>query len=128
MTGGFNIAASTATRGIADNKTWQISEDLTLVRGRHQLALGANVAYWTRCRRPGRTAAATGISTADVTGLGMSDFLLGRVAIFEQGDAGGVDLNQRIPGPYAQDTWRATERVTLNAGLRWEPYLRPADH
>ena len=40
VTGGFNIAASTATRGIADNKTWQISEDLTLVRGRHQIALG----------------------------------------------------------------------------------------
>ena len=26
-------------------------------------------------------------------------------------------------GFYGQDTWRATERVTFNLGLRWEPYL-----
>jgi outer membrane receptor for monomeric catechols len=26
-------------------------------------------------------------------------------------------------GVYASDTWRAMDRVTLNLGLRWEPYL-----
>ena len=26
-------------------------------------------------------------------------------------------------GVYGSDTWRATDRVTLNLGLRWEPYL-----
>ena len=40
VTGGFSISASTATRGIADNKTWQVSEDLTFVRGRHQVGPG----------------------------------------------------------------------------------------
>ena len=37
VTGGFNIAAATATRGIADNNSFQVNDDLTVVRGNHQL-------------------------------------------------------------------------------------------
>ena len=108
VTGGFNIAASTATRGIADNKTWQISEDLTLVRGRHQIALGVNVAYWDTLQKAWANGGGNWQFNGSITGLGMSDFLLGRVAIFEHGSYFGVHLNQLYQGWYAQDTWRAT--------------------
>ena len=46
VTGGFNISGATASRGIAENNAYQLGEDLTLVRGRHQIAVGANVTYW----------------------------------------------------------------------------------
>ena len=26
-------------------------------------------------------------------------------------------------GAYAQDAWRVSDRVTINAGVRWEPYI-----
>jgi len=123
VTGGFNISASTATRGIADNRTWQISEDVTLVRGRHQMALGVNVAYWDTLQKSWAQGGGTWTFNGSISGLGLADFLLGRVAIFEHGSYFGVHLNQLYQGWYAQDTWRATERLTLNAGLRWEPFF-----
>jgi len=123
VSGGFNVSAATATRGIATNNSYQMSDDLTLVRGRHQIALGANVAYWTSLQKTWARGGGTWDFNGQATGLGMGDFLLGRVTLMEQGNAGGVDLSQWYTGVYAQDTWRATDRITVNGGLRWEPFF-----
>jgi len=32
-------------------------------------------------------------------------------------------MNQWYVGAYGQDTWRVKDRVTLNMGVRWEPYF-----
>ncbi|MBM3818833.1 MAG: carboxypeptidase regulatory-like domain-containing protein [Acidimicrobiia bacterium] len=123
VTGGFNISAATASRGIAENNAYQLGEDLTLVRGRHQIGIGANVAYWRSLQRTWARAPGTWAFDGQVTGLGLADFLLGRVSALEHGDAGGLTFDQWYVGTYVQDAWRATDRVTLNAGIRWEPFL-----
>jgi hypothetical protein len=119
---GFAISAATATRGIATNNSYQWSDDITLVRGSHQLAFGVNTAHWTSVQKTWARGGGTWEFNGTATGLGLADFLLGRVSLLEQGDAGGVELSQWYTGVYAQDTWRAANRVTVNAGLRWEPF------
>jgi outer membrane receptor protein involved in Fe transport len=57
------------------------------------------------------------------TGLGLADFLTGQVSQFRHGAPGLLINDQWYLGLYGQDTWRATDRVTLNLGLRWEPYF-----
>ena len=49
--------------------------------------------------------------------------MAGRIATVEQGDINRVIVNKPYIGAYAQDAWRASSRVTVNAGLRWEPFL-----
>jgi hypothetical protein len=121
--GGFNISASTATRGIADNKTFQVTEDLTLVRGRHQIALGATVAVWNSLQRSWAQGGGSWNFNGSITGLGLADFLVGRVAVVEHGGRSGITLDQVYQALYVQDSWRATDRVTVNGGIRWEPFF-----
>jgi hypothetical protein len=123
VTGGFNIAAATATRGIADNNSFQINDDLTLVRGNHQIGLGGSVARFGVSFRTWARGGGQWNFTGQASGLGLADMLLGRVATIDQSGLSGVDYYQWYQALYAQDTWRASSRVTINAGLRWEPFF-----
>ena len=61
--------------------------------------------------------------SGQTTGLGLADFMLGRVSNFLQGNpVYDFDENDYI-GAYVQDEWRIRSNLTVNAGLRWEPYL-----
>jgi hypothetical protein len=119
---GFDISAATATKGIALNPSFQVGDDVTLLRGSHQLSLGVNVAHYRSQQENYGRSSGTFTFGGSETGTGLSDFLLGRLEQIEHGSQGGVTFTQWYQGVYAQDTWRATNRLTVNAGLRWEPF------
>jgi hypothetical protein len=123
VTGGFQIAAATATLGIADNNSFQVNDDLTLVRGNHQIALGGSLAHFRVSFRTWARGGGQWNFSGQASGLGLADLLLGRVATIDQSGLSGVDYYQWYQALYAQDTWRASSRVTVNAGLRWEPFF-----
>ena len=57
--------------------------------------------------------------------MGLADFMLGKASSFQQGNAALSNTRQNSVGLYIQDTWKATSRLTTNAGLRFEPHLAP---
>ncbi len=59
---------------------------------------------------------------AQVTGDGAADALLGRPADFQQSDGFRVQVRQTDWVAYLQDDYRISRRITLNAGLRFEPF------
>ena len=109
--------------GIFNTDSYQVSDDLTLVRGNHQLAFGVNVAYLTMDFLTNARVGGTWTVNGQNTGLSLADFLLGRVSTLEHGAGNLLPTAMWYQGVYAQDTWRAGSRVTINAGLRWEPFF-----
>jgi hypothetical protein len=58
-----------------------------------------------------------------LSGDDLADFLLGRASSFNQGGGEYKLMHGTRVGIYAQDNWRVSRKLTLNLGLRWDPYL-----
>jgi len=123
VTGNFQISAGTASTGMFETDSYQVSDDLTMVRGRHQFGFGASVAYWNSYQTSHARSGGDWIINGQTTGSGLSDFLIGAVSSLEQNAPNILHMDMWYVGLYAQDAWRATDRVTINYGLRWEPWL-----
>lgn len=101
--------------------TWQAFDNFSWIRGRHTLKLGGDYRYQQLFlvfpNRPNGDFSITGARSGNVLG----DFLLGLPAQFRQG--GGQPAKHfigRQSGFYFQDDWKATRRLTLNLGVRYE--------
>jgi hypothetical protein len=120
--GAWEIPAG-STAAFFRNNFYQAADDLTLVRGSHQFGFGGNVAYWNGHYNSSSRAAGIWIFDGSASGLALADMLLGRVTSVEHGAPQDVPVHSYYAGFYGQDTWRATDRVTFNLGMRWEPYF-----
>jgi hypothetical protein len=121
--GNFSLGSGpTAQREMTQNQ-YQVSNDFSVTTGAHQFSLGGT---WGRADvvSLAHTRGVGGISfSANNTGNAMADFLLGRVTESRQSMPSTLSPYQHYIGLYAQDTWRANANLTLNLGLRWEPFL-----
>ena len=54
------------------------------------------------------------------TGLDFADFLSGVASNYNQADSQAYYARHRYAAGFAQDSWRVSPHVTLNAGLRWD--------
>jgi hypothetical protein len=114
---------------IRKNHTFQFTDDLVWVRGRHTLKSGADLRrlrlfYLVEDFGQGVFSFSDGFGS--VTGTAFSDFLIGRpfLSFAQAGNSGGNDrLN--YAGFYFSDEFHASRRLTLTAGLREEFYSPP---
>ncbi len=123
VTGGFLMYDTNTAKALFLNDTYQLAEDLTIVRGNHQFGFGANLQYFKGNYTSTSRANGNWIFNGSATGLGLADLLVGRVTSVEHGGPNRVIVNNWHMGLYAQDSWRVSSRVTANIGARWEPYF-----
>jgi len=127
ISGYFGLGCGTCAPGHFNVNTWTEADDVDWIRGRHHFAFGALVIRTQNNTLTGYDQNGTFTWNGTFTGDGLADFLIGRYSGFTQSRAQQVAYRSTIPSFYGQDTFRLSSRITLTAGLRWEPTLWPSD-
>jgi len=130
-----NIGNSMVTQSF-NSQVYQADDSITWIRGRHSLKFGGEfmyddikVFYSGNSGELGNITfgsiftASSATSPLPNSGDGMADFFLGLPNSFGRGlTSGGWEQTSKIFSGYGQDTWRATDHLTLTLGLRYEAH------
>ena len=104
----------------------------TKIWGNHSIKFGADIRSASNLRVPS-DANRTGVlnfdhlttSNGGIGGIDLASFLFGDVASFNRFVSQTLNASEHQWRYffYGQDTWRATPKLTINYGLRWEIYM-----
>ena len=101
-------------------------DTLSWLHGNHSFKFGADVIAPMKNQYQDVPAMRGSMSfTGNFTGNPMADFLLGYVAGFQLSNVYVVEQRHWAAMGYLQDDWKATDRLTLNLGLRYD-FITPA--
>ena len=128
-----NLGTTESTENF-DDHVWQVEDGVSWNHGRHTFKFGGQ--YWREIIKTfyagnnGQLGfldfngqfTSSGISGSG--GDGGADFVLGLNDSYGRGVSTGKTWQQssNVFGFYAQDTWRFTDRLTLNLGLRYDAH------
>ena len=104
------------------NNNWQFLDNLSWTRGAHFIKVGGELRL-DHYNQDGNQFARGQATFANniATGYGFGDFLLGYMSSFAYASGLAVArLHSVSQAYYLTDTWKATPKLTVNAGLRYE--------
>lgn len=125
-TSGINLStgskpASFARTNIEFRHSWQ------WIKGRHSLTWGGELMFSRYNEYNPNSASGIFLFNGRFTGFDQADYVLGAMSSFRQGN-GEIEFRRiHYQGFYGGDTFRVTPRLTLNFGLRWEPFTPMTD-
>jgi hypothetical protein len=119
---------NTGAPGDFDRHNFHFADSLHWIRGAHELAFGGdflrmNVDLANSYRQAGRFR----FRGTRYSGDPRSDFLVGFVDQFIQGGGEYAARRGNLGSLFFQDNWRVSRQLTLNLGVRWDPFLPYTD-
>ena len=121
---GFSVGAGGTNPGYFDSDGYQLADDVDWLVGNHQISFGGNWIHTKIETLNNRPTNGQFSFNGQGTGLSLADFMLGVVS-------GGVVQGNPVYdyddhdyfGGYIQDDWRVRANLSLNLGMRWEPFI-----
>ena len=113
---------------------WNLQEMVTKIHGNHTLKAGVEHRMQEASNRqtsnPSGNFTFNAALTGDIarpagTGSSVASFVLGAVRSATIDQSQGITMNAYSTSGYVQDDWKATRRLTLNIGLRYD-FQQPA--
>lgn len=130
----MDITGTTPFKGVTggvknDDRTFSYEDSLTWEKGRHLWKFGGDLAafrFHSGVVPDYGYFQFTGAFTGGGLGSGFADFLLGLPFSINRSDplVNRTETTKEL-GFYAMDTFKATPRLTLDFGLRWDYYAMP---
>ncbi len=123
---------------IVPQNTWQLSDTLSYTRGKHSMKFGGSMVHnafgFFQLTSPAGALSYTGTYTnnpvsSSGTGSPWADLLLGLPASSSKTSVpyGVPYLSYTEGGLFWQDQWRATPRLTVTMGVRWDLFSWPTE-
>ena len=128
VNGAFSIVTTPA---VQPYDTLAFTDDVNIQQGAHQISFDANFmnvrAFAVNDLSTNGAVTFTAQPGSLSTGSAMADFIYGRPVTFNQLAPIYSAQRQVVFGFYLQDSWKVNRRLTVNAGLRWDPFLSHVD-
>ncbi|MGO9324734.1 MAG: carboxypeptidase regulatory-like domain-containing protein [Terracidiphilus sp.] len=110
---------------------YSVHDDVSWVRGAHQFKFGGSWAFFSKVQDAFAPVEGNFGFNGYYTNYDFADFLLGLAQNYNESAVHQAGTwNNISPALYFLDNWRATPRLTVNLGLRWDgiPHTYEANH
>lgn len=126
VAGYFGI--STSTPGKFNRQNYHFTDSMHWVHGKHDIAFGGDMLWMhvdleSYYRMTGRFR----FRGSAYSGNAISDFMLGMTERFIQGGGEFAGRRGNLGSLFVQDNIRVSRSLSVNVGMRWDPYLPYGD-
>jgi hypothetical protein len=128
--GGINGSLGGQGQGsfVQNRQTWQLTDFVNWVKGKHTLAIGGDYRKESVNRVEDFFSDPVFNFSGQYTNNALADLLLGLPNYFETDSEVRSELRHPAVDLYIADNYKVKRNLTVDVGLRWEPYLPPVDN
>jgi Carboxypeptidase regulatory-like domain len=123
VSGRFSTFCGTCSLAQIYSGSLQLADDLTWTTGRHQFTVGADYIRRYLDFQVSTQQNPAFAFNGQASGDPLLDLLLGAPSSFVQGNLTQMNMIGNYFGLYVDDKFRLNSRLSINLGLRWEPYF-----
>jgi len=102
---------------------YNLTHSWTWIKGRHELDFGVDIVREHVILDQDFLSDGQFTFGSRFSGDNLADFMLGKPSAFTQINPLYYNLRRNLYGAYVQDNFKVNRRLTLNLGLRWNPFV-----